>query len=135
MLSDILSGFSKSNPNVKIKILIDSATNLNNYLIEHKIDVLIDYLPHINYSEKFNLEVKSLWQYKTCFACSKSFYEEIKDQIHSLSDLEKFKLVISGSSRRRQMLDNVLQKNNITLIPYHLMPDSKLMADFIKKMI
>lgn len=31
------------------------------------------------------------------------------------------------------MLDEVLQKNNIELIPKHLMHDSKLMADIIKE--
>ena len=30
------------------------------------------------------------------------------------------------------MLDEILQKNNIELTPTHLMPDSKLMADYIK---
>ena len=31
------------------------------------------------------------------------------------------------------MLDEILQKNNIKLIATHSMPDSKLMADFIKE--
>ncbi len=31
------------------------------------------------------------------------------------------------------MLDEVLQRNNIKLNPTHLMPDSKLMADYIKE--
>ena len=30
------------------------------------------------------------------------------------------------------MLDEILQKDNIKLNPKHLMPDSKLMADYIK---
>ena len=101
--------------------------------MNHKIDVLIDYLPNINYSEKFDLEVKPISQYITCFACSKSYYEKIKNDIHTYNDLSKYTLVISGSSRRRQMLDEELQKRNIELTPKHLMPDSKLMADVIKE--
>lgn len=132
MLSEYLTKFIKKYPNVKISIKTDSASNLNDYLLNHKIDVLLDYLPNINYSEKQDLDVKPITQYNTCFACSKSYYEKIKNDIKSLNDLVRYKLVISGSSRRRQMLDEILQKNGIELNPNHLMPDSKLMADFIK---
>lgn len=131
-LSKYLSKFSKLYPDVKLKIFTDSASNLNDYLINHKIDILFDYLPNINYSEKFDLNVQPISQYDTCFACSKSYYEKIKDSITSLNDLSKYTLVISGKSRRRQMLDEILLKNNIDLKPKHLMPDSKLMADYIK---
>ena len=132
VLGNYLTMFSKKFPNVKIRIYTDSASNLNEYLMNHKIDILIDYLPHINYSEKFDLEIQPISQYNTCFACSKNYYEKIKDKVHSLKDLSNYTLVISGSSRRRQMLDEILQKNNIKLNPKHLMPDSKLMADYIK---
>lgn len=132
-LAKYINKFSQKYPEVKISIKTDSASNLNDYLLNHKIDVLIDYLPHINYSEKFDLEVKPVSQYETTFACSKPYYEKIKTKINSLKDLSKYNLVISGSSRRRQMLDEILQKNNIELFPKHLMPDSKLMADFIKE--
>ena len=132
VLGSYLTKFSRKYPKVKIHIFTDSATNLNDYLMNHKIDILIDYLPHINYSEKFDLEIQPISQYNTCFACSKNYYEKIKDKIHSLKDLSDYTLVISGSSRRRQMLDEILQKDNIKLNPKHLMPDSKLMADYIK---
>ncbi len=131
-LSKYLSKFSKLYPDVKFKIFTDSASNLNDYLLNRKIDILFDYIPNINYSEKFDLNVNPISQYNTCFACSKSYYEKIKNDIHSLSDFSKYTLVVSGSSRRRQMLDEILQKNNIDLKPKHLMPDSKLMADYIK---
>lgn len=133
VLAKYLTKFTKKFPNVKIHVFTDSASNLNDYLINHKIDILIDYLPHINYSEKFDLEIKPIDKYETCFACSKKYYDIIKNDIHSLKDLTKYKLVISGSSRRRQLLDEMLQKNNINLNPNHLMPDSKLMADYIKE--
>lgn len=132
ILSDYLSKFIKLYPNVKINIKTDSASNLNEYLVNHKIDILIDYLPNINYSEKLDLEVKPITQYNTCFACSKSYFEEIKNDVKTLKDLTKYDLVISGSSRRRQMLDEILQRNGVELNPKYQMPDSKLMADFIK---
>lgn len=132
-LSKYLNKFIKKYPNVKIKIYTDSASNLNDYLMNHKIDVLIDYIPNINYSEKFDLEIKPISAYNTCFACSKAFYEKIKDEIHTYKDLSNYTLVVSGSSRRRQMLDDELQKKNIKITPKHLMPDSKLMADVVKE--
>jgi len=132
-LCKYLTQFHELYPHVKYKIYTDNASNLNELLISHKIDILIDYLPHINYNTKFGLEIRPLEMYHTCFACSKSYYEKVKDSIFSLKDLEHYPLVISGSSRRRQMLDEILQKNNVLLSPKHLMPDSKLMADFIKK--
>jgi len=131
-LSKMLTAFCKLYPNVKINIIIDSATNLNAYLMEHKIDVLIDYLPHINYSEKFEIEVKAIGQFRTVFACSKKFYESNYKNIKTINDLNKYKLIIPGNSRRRQLLDEFLQNSNITLTPIIEMPDSKLMADFIK---
>lgn len=132
-LSKILSVFCQKYPKVKINILIDSATNLNDYLRNHKIDVLIDYLPHINYSEKFEFEVKAIGQFHTCFACSKKYYQKFGNNIHNLKDLSNYNLVIPGSSRRRQLLDEFLQNNDIILKPMIEMPDSKLMADFVQE--
>lgn len=51
-LSEYLSIFNRQYSNVKIKIVTDSASNLNNYLLNHKIDVLIDYVPNMNFTEK-----------------------------------------------------------------------------------
>lgn len=132
-LSQYLTIFNKQYPNVKIKIVTDSASNLNNYLLSHKIDVLIDYVPKINFTEKDNMEIQQIGNFDTCFACSKEFYDKYGKKIKSLSDLLNYNLVVSGASRRRQMLDEVLTPYNIKLEPKIEMPDSKLMADFVKK--
>lgn len=131
-LAKYLTKFNKLYPDVKINILTDSASNLNDYLNNYKIDFLIDYLPNINFSKKLDFEIKPISRYVTCFACSKSYYEKIKDNIKSIKDLDNYKLVIQGSSRRRQMLDEILQENNIKLCPTLQMPDSRLMAEIVK---
>lgn len=131
-LSKNLIEFKKNYPNVFIKIVTDNAANLNSYLIEHKIDFLIDYFPQINFIEKYNFETKILSEFKTCFACNKDFYKKIGNNITSLKELNNYNLVIPGSSRRRQMLDEILQRNNVVLNPTIEMPDSKLMVDFVK---
>ena len=133
ILCKYLSAFNKSYPKVKIKVIIDSAKNLNEYLLNHKIDILIDYLPQINFSEKDDMVIKSFDTFNTCFACSPKFYDEYSKKITSLKDLNKYNLVIPGSSRRRQYLDELLQNLNIELNPSIEMPDSKLMADFINQ--
>lgn len=115
-LEEYLSKYKKLYPQVRIKILIDSATNLNEYLTNHKIDVLIDYLPHINYSEKLDLEVRAIGEFQTCFSCSKKFWERNNQNIHSISDLSKYE---------------TLQISGIKLNPDVEMPDSKLMIDFV----
>lgn len=130
-LLDYISAFNRKYPKVKIKFLIDSASNLNNYLISHKIDILIDYLPQINYSAKFSTEVKAITSFETCFACSKAFYDKYGKNISSIKDLNNYNLVLPGSSRRRQLLDEILQKLNIKLVSKIEMPDSKLMGDFV----
>lgn len=132
-LIEYLICYNKRYPKVKINILIDNAKNLNEYLMQHKIDVLIDYLPHINYSEKLDIEVKAIGEFQTCFACSKDFYEKEAFKIKELKDLNNFHLLIPGKSRRRQLLDEVLQRNNIALNPIMELPDSKLMIDLVLK--
>ena len=124
--------FYKKYHNVEIKIITDSAKNLNDYLLNHQIDVLIDYLPQINFGERYNIEVKSIGEFETCFACSKEFYEKNSSDIKSLNDLNNYTLIIPGASRRKQMLDDTLQPLNINLHPIMEMPDSKGMAEFIK---
>lgn len=130
-LSKYLLMFNKMYPNVKVKIFTDSASNLNTFLAQHKIDVLIDYLPNINFSESLNLDIKAIDEFNTCFACSKDFYERCGKNIRKLSELNNYNLLIPGSSRRKQMLDRILQSNNIELNPIMEMPDSKLMADLV----
>lgn len=132
-LSTYLTKFTKKYSNIKIKIITDSASNLNDYLLNHKIDVLIDYIPNINFTEKDNMEIEAIGRFDTCFACSKEFYNKYGKDIKSLKDLAKYNLVINGASRRRQMLDEILVSINIKLEPKIEMPDSKLMADFVKE--
>ena len=131
-LEKYITIFHKQYPNIKIKITIDSASNINRYLLDHKIDVLIDYMQQINFTEKYDLKTLALGRFQTCFASSKDFYNKNGNKIKSINDLKNYDIVIPGASRRRQMLDALLQSKNLELNPVCEMPDSKLMADFIK---
>lgn len=133
LLNQYLSAFHQKFPKIKINIFTDSASNLNEYLLNHKIDVLIDYMQQINFSEKYDLRTTPIGGFDTCFACSESFYKANHNDIKSIKDLKKYNLVVSGASRRRQILDSFLNYYNIDIAPICEMPDSKLMAEFIKK--
>ncbi len=129
-LVSYLTAFTNKYPMVKIKIFTDSATNLNKFLMEHKIDVLIDYIPQINFKD---VEVIHIGSFKTGFACSKAFYKRYGNKIKTLEDLKQYNLVLSGASRRRQWLDELLTPLDINFSPMIEMPDSKLMAEYVKQ--
>ncbi len=122
--------FNLRYPNVKIKIWIDHEANLNERLFKHTIDVLIDYLPH---EETDGLSIQKIDSFKTYFACSKEFYKKEKNNIKTINDLKKYNLIIPGKSRRKRILDNLTQENNIDFEPILEMPDSKLMAEIVKE--
>ncbi len=133
ILIKYLDPFYKKYPKVKINIKTDNASNLNEYIKNHKIDILIDYLPQINFLDKDNMEIIAINEINTTFACSKKFYKENGNKINTLEDLMYYNLILQGPSRRKQILDELLQSVNMELHPIMEMPDSKLMADFIKK--
>lgn len=111
LLSKYILKFKEKFPNVKLKIIIDNAESLDIFLSKHKIDILIDYLPHINYNNSSDLKT---------------------EKIKTLKDLQDYKLIIPGFSRRKQFLNDLLQSQNIDLNPIMQLPDSKLMADLVK---
>lgn len=123
--------FKKTYPNVEVGFIMTNATKLDSSLKDHSIDLLIDYLPKTNYSEKYDFEVVAIDHFNTCFACSKETYESGAKNIRCLKDLQKYPLIIPGKSRRREFLDKTLQTNNISLIPDIQMPDSKFMIDYV----
>lgn len=130
LLSKYILKFQAKFPNVKLKVIIDNAESLDIFLSKHKIDVLIDYLPHINYNNSHDLKIEKTTSFETSFACNSNFINIKK--IKTLKDLQNYKLILPGFSRRKQFLNNFLQSQNIELNPLIQLPDSKLMADLVK---
>ncbi len=130
LLSKYILKFKEKFPNVKLKIIIDNAESLDIFLSKHKIDILIDYLPHINYNNSSDLKTEKIASFETSFACSINFINT--EKIKTLKDLQDYKLIIPGFSRRKQFLNDLLQSQNIELNPLIQLPDSKLMADLVK---
>lgn len=130
LLSKYILKFKEKFPNVKLKIIIDNAESLDIFLSKHKIDILIDYLPHINYNNSSDLKTEKITSFETSFACNSNFINI--EKIKSLKDLKNYKLILPGFSRRKQFLNDLLQSQNIELNPLIQLPDSKLMADLVK---
>lgn len=130
LLSKYILKFKEKFPNVKLKVIIDNAESLDIFLSKHKIDVLIDYLPHINYNNSPDLKTEKITGFETSFACSINSINT--EKIKTLKDLQDYKLIIPGFSRRKQFLNDLLQSQNIDLNPIMQLPDSKLMADLVK---
>ena len=130
LLSKYILKFKEKFPNVKLKIIIDNAESLDIFLSKHKIDILIDYLPHINYNNSSDLKTEKIASFETSFACSINFINT--EKIKTLKDLQDYKLIIPGFSRRKHFLNDLLQSQNIDLNPIMQLPDSKLMADLVK---
>ena len=53
--------------------------------MNHKIDVLIDYIPNIHFTEKDNIEANYIDKFNTNFACSKDFYVKYGDKIKTVN--------------------------------------------------
>lgn len=130
LLSKYILKFKEKFPNVKLKIIIDNAESLDIFLSKHKIDILIDYLPHINYNNSSDLKTEKIASFEPSFACSINSINT--EKIKTLKDLQNYKLILPGFSRRKQFLNDLLQSQNIELNPLIQLPDSKLMADLVK---
>lgn len=130
-LEEITSKFEENNPDIIINVRTDDADKINEMLINDQIDILIDYYPQINFSNNRYI-FKAIGQFNTCFACNDKLYEEIKN-IHKLKDLNNYKLIIPGDSRRRQLLDNFLKEEDIVLKYRSLAHNTKYMADKVLK--
>ena len=130
-LSKYILKLTKLYPEISVKVWIDNASNLSEMLKKHTIDVLIDYLPFKNDYENKDVIIQKIDSFKTFFACNKNFYEKEKNNIKKISDLNNYNLIIPGSSRRRDILENLLQQVNVKLVAKIQIPDSKLMADLV----
>lgn len=132
-LSDYLTAFHQSYPNIKVVIEMNNSETLKRLLISHKIDILIDYLPNSDYSDGSDLIVKVFGRFDTCFACSKKFYTQNDLTNLDFKDLNNYHLVLPGVSRRRQFLDNFFQERNLTLESSIEFPDWNLALDYVQK--
>lgn len=113
-------------------IIDESENDLCTCLLDNKIEVLINYITndkisktndiplyfkyhkHINFKDN-KIVVKKLNDLKMCFACSKEYYDEIKDKVHTYDDLIKNNITLMTDDRRYEFIKSFLTSHNINL--------------------
>jgi len=122
---DKIKDFSNKYPDIEISIFTGSTTSLMNQLDIHKIDFIIDTLP-INYMTN-DIVVNNIKQMEYCFISHK------KENIKSLKDLENYPLILPiKGTNNRDMLDELLFKNNVELNKVINIHTSELIIDSVK---
>lgn len=120
-----IKDFNKKYPNIEITIMTGTTTYLMNQLDMHKIDLIIDTLP-INDMNN-DMVVETIKEMNYCFISNKN------ENVKSLKDLENYSLIlpISGTNNR-EVLDELLFKNDITLNNVINIHTSELIIDSVK---
>lgn len=122
---DAIKEFNNNYPNIEISVITGTTTYLMNLLDMHKIDFIIDTLP-INYMSN-DIVVKNIKEMEYCFISNN------EENINSLKDLEKYQLILPiKGTNNRDMLDELLFKNNIELNKVINIHTSELIIDSVK---
>ena len=120
-----IKDFNTKYPNIEITIMTGTTTYLMNQLDMHKIDLIIDTLP-INDMNN-DIVVETIKEMNYCFISNKN------ENVKRLKDLENYSLIlpISGTNNR-EVLDELLFKNDITLNNVINIHTSELIIDSVK---
>lgn len=122
---DIIKDFNSKYPNIEITIITGTTTYLMNKLNNHKLDFIIDTLP-VDYIDN-NIVVNEICKMQHCFI-SKN-----KENIDKLKDLEKYTTILPiQGNNNRDLLDEILLKNNVELTNIINIHTSELIIDSVK---
>lgn len=118
-------------PNIEITIVTGGTNYLLDLLDSHKIDFIIDTAPIKTKNE--DLIINKLDTVRYCFAVKKDIRFIDYKKIKSLKDLKKVPLVlpIPGTSNRN-MLDELLQRENIEVENVLNIHTSEMILEFVK---
>lgn len=101
-LSNIITEFRQSYPNIKIEIVSKPAIDLVSMLQTQNIDIMIDSSPIT--TEKSKIQVKYLKSFSHCFVTTDKFYTE---RLISVDNINNLPLIISSqSSEEIKLLKN-----------------------------
>jgi len=124
ILNDI-KDFNNNYPNIEISIITGTTTYLMNQLDRHKVDFIIDTLP-IDYISN-EIVIEKIKEMKHCFISN------TKIDLKQLKDLENYQLILPlQKTNNRDMLDELLFKNNIELNKVINIHTSELIIDSVK---
>ena len=121
-----IKDFNINYPNIEISIITGTTTYLMSQLNAHKIDLIIDTLPISDFSS--DIVIKNIKEMKYCFVSNK------KENISCLKDLENHLLILPIiGTNNREMLDELLFKNNVSFNNCINIHTSELIIDSVKE--
>lgn len=124
-----LEEFHKQYPNVAIQVFTDPSKTMRQMLKDGTIDILI--AKEIN-NEDDDLDITEIGRLHQCFISSSIHYEELKDKVIPLQELDKYPLLFPKSpSTTRKSINDFCKKNNITLTSKIEVASANLLEDFV----
>ncbi len=124
-----LEKFHECYPNIAIQIFTDPSKTLREMLKDGTIDILI--AKEIEKEEE-DLEVTEIGILHQCFISSSVHYEELKDKIIPLQELDKYPLLFPKSpSTTRKNFNTFCKNNNIKLTSKIEIASANLLEDFV----
>lgn len=131
-LFEEISKFHKMYPNIEIKIVSKSTSQLLQLLSRHEIDFMIDTSPIIISSK--NLNISHLCNYQNCFFIGNKFASNEIKQIKSLKEIEEYPVILPiPNTANREALDLFLKQNNIKLNNILNIHTSEMIISAVKK--
>ncbi len=131
-LNKFIISFYQKYPNIKISVRTSDSNELKELLLKRDVDFVLDYLPFNVENNNLNLKIEPVGEFKTCFVCSKQYYENNKEKLSSLSSIVKQTIFAPGTCRKRQLLDQFLFQNKLKINPEIETHNSKLLLDLVR---
>ncbi len=111
-LSDIITEFRQTYPNIKIEIVSKPILDLSSMLQTQNIDIMIDSSPIT--TEKSKIQVKYLKSFSHCFVTTNKFYTE---KLIGIENISNYPLIISSqTSEEIKLLKNAFSDIKINPI-------------------
>ena len=127
-LPKILHEFHLSYPKVIINIVMKISEELYQMFDTNEIDCIIEELPLGK--SRYKLDYIRLSHMDNCFVTRN---KEIFNKVVSLKDLEDYPIILPTRSKRRNELEKILQKNDVSLENTICLPNSPLTIQLVKE--
>lgn len=125
-----LDKFHKKYPNVAIQVFTDPSKIMRKMLKDGSLDILI---AKENSFEEEELEARRLGTLHQCFISSVNHYQELKNKVVSLEELNKYPLLLpKAPSTTRKALNDFCKQNQIQLTSKIEIASANLLEDFVK---
>ncbi len=130
ILMPFIKMFHKLHPNIDVKIIRKENYELLNMLEHNDIDIILLNMP-VNYQDK--VKVIKTFEFTESFIGSYDLYEEYKNRLITLKDVEKIPLVLLAyPSTSRKNIESFFEKNRIRPYPKYEFDSYSMALDFVK---